>query len=192
MKKIILLIIILNSFQSSFSQGVQFGIKAGADLNNLTGITFSEKFTFGYHAGAFAQISLSPTLSIQPELYYSEVSHDTAIGFSSLLNLKPVSQIKLGYINVPILLNIKPSKSMAIQLGAKYGILTQSNVAVLGNAKDAIKNGDLSALIGAQLYVANFRIYGRYEIGLTNLNDIGDQQKWKSQTVHIGVGLRLF
>jgi hypothetical protein len=192
MKKIFFLFIILIGFKYSFSQGFQFGIKAGTDLNNITGESFSKKFTFGYHAGAFTQVSLSPTLSLQAELYYSEVNHDTATGFSTLLNLKPVSQIKLGYINVPLLLNIKPSKSLALQAGAQYGIVTQNNATVLANAKDAVKNGDFSALAGVQLYVANFRIYARYQVGLTNINDIGNLDNWKNQTVHVGVGLRLF
>lgn len=194
MKKVFFLFVILFGVENSFSQGIQFGIKAGADINNLTGITFSDKFTFGYHAGAFGQITLSKTLSLQPELYYSEINQDTAYGFSTILQLKnPVSQIKLGYLNVPLLLNIKPSKSLALQFGAKYGIVTQNNVTAIGaNVKDAIKNGDLSAIVGAQFYLANFRVYARYQVGLTDINDIGNKDKWTNQTVHIGVGLRLF
>lgn len=197
MKKIIIVLCFFFCLQTSFSQGIQFGIKAGADFNSISGKAFEEKFTFGYHAGLFTQITLSPTLSLQSEVYYSEVKHDTASGFTTLLKLKPIQQIKLGYINVPFLVNIKPSKSLALQLGAQYGMLTQNNIItdVVNNTKDAIKKGDLSGIVGVQLYVANFRIYARYQVGLTdvkNYQDILDQGKWKNQTVHVGAGIRLF
>jgi hypothetical protein len=41
------------------------------------------------------------------------------------------------------------------------------------------------------LKVSSFRIYGRYALGLSNLNDIDDQDKWKSQSFQIGVGLAI-
>jgi hypothetical protein len=46
-------------------------------------------------------------------------------------------------------------------------------------------------LAGVQLKVLSFRVYGRYGIGLTNINDLSNQEAWKSRTLQIGIGLGL-
>ena len=44
-------------------------------------------------------------------------------------------------------------------------------------------------LAGIQINISRIRLYGRYTIGLNNLNDIDNRDKWKSQTIHAGMGL---
>ena len=39
------------------------------------------------------------------------------------------------------------------------------------------------------LNISKIRLYGRYGVGLNNINEIDDQEKWKNQTVQLGVGL---
>jgi len=60
---------------------------------------------------------------------------------------------------------------------------------LLQNGKQAFKNGDFSMLAGIQLNISKVRLYGRYGVGLSELNDIDNQDKWKSQTIHLGLGL---
>jgi hypothetical protein len=57
--------------------------------------------------------------------------------------------------------------------------------------QSAFKSGDFSMLAGVQLKVLAFRIYGRYAIGLTNINEIPNQDAWKSRTLQLGIGLGL-
>ena len=45
---------------------------------------------------------------------------------------------------------------------------------------------------GAQLNFGALKAYGRYNIGLANINDIGNQDSWKSQQFQLGIGLRIF
>jgi hypothetical protein len=42
---------------------------------------------------------------------------------------------------------------------------------------------------GVQLHIMQFRVYGRYSVGLNNLNDIDNRDRWQSQTAQVGVGL---
>jgi hypothetical protein len=35
------------------------------------------------------------------------------------------------------------------------------------------------------------RVYARYNIGLTNINNIDDRDKWTSQQIQVGLGLKL-
>ena len=97
--------------------------------------------------------------------------------------------MQLKYINIPILLSYKPNKFVALQAGPQFGILMESSKSIFQNGKDAFKKGDFSMLAGLQLNISKLRIYGRYAIGLNNLNDIDNQDKWKTQTIQLGLGL---
>jgi hypothetical protein len=44
---------------------------------------------------------------------------------------------------------------------------------------------------GLQLNISKLKIYGRYAVGLSNINDIDNQDKWKNQTIQLGVGFAL-
>jgi hypothetical protein len=83
---------------------------------------------------------------------------------------------------------------ISFQLGPQFGILRDKNQSFTGNAASAFKSGDLSMLGGVQLNLLSLRVYGRYAIGLTDINDIQNiatSEKWQSKTLQIGVGLTL-
>ncbi len=176
---------------TAFSQSFKLGIKAGATLNKITGQSFDEQFTFGYHIGGFATLGLGKSLAIQPEVLFNQVNVDSSSSFSSVYKFNKISKVKLNYLTIPVLLNINANKFVTLQLGPQFGILMNKNNTLVQNGKDAFKGGDFSMLGGLQLNIAHIRIYGRYAIGLNNLNDIDNQEKWKSQSVQLGVGLTL-
>ena len=189
MKYFLLSIILLFSFSCLNAQGLKFGIKVGADMNKLAAKGFDEGFTFGYHAGGFAEIKLSKKFSFQPEVYFRQQNMDTAAGFSDLSpTIQKVSGISLKYLNIPLILNLKMSKGIAIQVGPKYSIL-MSGGDILQNGQDAFKKGDLSMLGGLQISVGGFIFYGRYEVGLQNISDVTNSEKWTNQAIHLGLGL---
>lgn len=194
MKKITLVWILCSVSLISISQGLHFGIKAGADIQKITGTKISEEFAYGYHLGAFGEINISKSIGIQPEIYYSAVNLNKGTSLDTIyqsLDLASISKIKFGYFNVPILLNIKPSKRFSIQAGPRFGILADKNLSVKANANNALKKGDLSMIAGLQLYFSNLRIYGRYQLGLSSINDAVDAENWKSAAIHVGVALKL-
>lgn len=194
MKSIVLSIAIFASFISyAHAQGFSLGIKAGANVNKLTGKSFNEQFTYGYHVGAFSQIKLGNRLELQPEVVFNQVNLDTASQFSELykINSSTFSNIKLSYLSIPLILNYKLSKGFSIQAGPQYGILLDQHKDLLQNGKSAFKEGDFSVLAGMQIKFASFRIYGRYVVGLNNINDIDNRDKWKNQSIQLGVGFAI-
>ena len=192
-KRFLIIIAAIITFNSiAYSQGFHMGIKFGSDIQKITGASFTKNFAFGYHLGGFAEIKLNKKYSIQPEIYYSAVNFDTATGFSTVYNSVGLSKLKFGYFNMPILLNMKPSKGLSIQVGPRFSILTDKNLAIKSNAKSALNSGDFAMIAGFQLNLTKIKVYGRYEIGLSNLNDITSDSKWKTQTIHLGIGLKIF
>ena len=190
MKKIIfsLAIIMFVTASNAFSQRFKFGIKAGTEIKKLSGKTFNDQFSYGYHAGLFTEIGLSSRFGIQPEVFFSQVNIDTSSQFSDIYNFKKISKVQLRYVNIPILLSFKPGKYISLQAGPQFGILIDNANTVLQNGQDAFKKGDLSMLAGLQINISSIRLYGRYTVGLNNLNDIDNQDKWKSQTIQAGLG----
>jgi outer membrane protein with beta-barrel domain len=175
-------------FTASQAQSFHAGIMAGANLNKIDGQSFKSEFDFGYHAGAFVEIGLGKKFSIEPQVLFVQTSTDTTNNFSTVYNTNNLSNVTLNYLSIPLLANYKLSNLLSIQVGPQYGILLNSNENLQQNGKDAFKQGDFSMLGGLQLNILSFRVYGRYAIGLSNLNDIDNQNQWKSQTIQIGVG----
>ena len=191
-KKIVLITLFIASSFCGMSQDFHMGVKFGTDMQKINGASFSEKFAFGYHLGGFAELKLSKSITFQPELYYSAVKLDTGTKFSETYNSISLSKLKFGYLNIPLILNIKSGEKMVVQLGSRYGILVDNNLSLRNNVESAFKKGDFSVLAGLQFNFSKLKVYGRYQIGLSNLNDIaGSTETWKSQTFHIGLGLRI-
>jgi len=196
MKTYLLVLFFSALFLSNLNaQSVHLGIKGGANINKLSGQSFSDKYTFGYHIGGFIELGIGNKLYIQPEVLFSQVKQDTSsqfrVTYNSILG-STQSKILLNYINIPVLLGYKVSDILTIQAGPQYSILMSKNESLLQNGKNPFKSGDFSVLAGLQLQALKFRIYGRYALGLSNLNDIDKADIWKSQSIQIGIGLAIF
>jgi hypothetical protein len=67
----------------------------------------------------------------------------------------------------------------------------QQDKTLIQSGQDAFTGGDLSMVTGVQLNLLMLRIYGRYNIGLKNINNIDDRDKWTSQQLQVGLGIKL-
>lgn len=190
-KKLISLSAALFIFISSFAQTLHLGFKGGASINKITGKSFKEEFSYGYHVGGFATIGLGGKLSIQPEVLFNQVNLDTSSSFSSVYRFNKINNIQLHYLSIPLLLNYNVAKVLDLQAGPQFGLLLDQNKNLLQNGNDAFKKGDFSMLAGVQLKFLKFRVYGRYAVGLNNLDNVGNSDKWKSQSIQVGVGITL-
>jgi len=193
MKRISLLTMFVVASLMGNAQGFSFGPKVGANITGISGLQFKKGFEFGYHIGGFAEVMLSEKIGIQPEVLWSQTSLTTSSSLSDLYStsLPELTKINLNYISIPLLLNIRPTKFITFQVGPQFGILQDKKNSVATNVQSAFKSGDFSMLAGVQLKVLAFRIYGRYAIGLTDINEIPNQDAWKSRTLQLGIGLGL-
>jgi hypothetical protein len=188
-KSLALLTVALALTTFSFAQGFHVGVKAGANIFKVDGKSFNDEFKFGYNLGAFAEINFSQKWGIQPELLWNQTNYRTGNDFSALYpNGKNDVKGKLNYISIPILLTYRPVKIFSLQLGPQFGIMTSQDKDLLGETKEAFKSGDFSMLGGAQLNLGGLRIGGRYVVGLTNINDIDNKEKWKNQGFQLYLG----
>ena len=173
-----------------------FGIKGGANIIKVDGKSFKEQFNYGYHLGGFLEIGLGNKWGFQPEVLFNQYSTTLDSNFKhvyqNVFNPNYQSNVKLNYLSIPLVLTHKfLGNFLTLQAGPQFGILINQNKTLLQNGGDAFKHGDLSMLAGAQIKLAAFRVTGRYVIGLSNINDIDNQDKWKSRGFQVSVGLAL-
>lgn len=179
--------------QAAMAQ-LHFGVKGGANLTKIEGKSFSEEFRTGYNLGGFAEIGFGK-LSIQPEVLFNQVKSSVDTSFRQVYqgasDFSSYKDVKLNYLSIPILLDYKLAPFLSLQAGPQFGILINQHQNLMENGKDAFKNGDFSLLGGAQLHISKIRVSGRYFVGLANINDLGNQNKWKNQGWQLSVGLAI-
>ena len=193
-RKIFLLLITSTLTTLSFAQGFHAGVKGGANIFKVDGKSFDEEFRHGYNLGAFAEINFNKKWGIQPEVLWNQTNTKTSSDFNNIYphGISDVQNVKLNYLSIPLLLTYRPFKALSLQAGPQYGVLMDQNKNLLQNGKEAFKNGDFSLVGGAQLNIAAFKIGARYQVGLSNINDIDNQDKWKNQGFQAYVGFRIF
>ena len=125
-----------------------------------------------------------------PSDFQSVYGTATNVNISSLFNRDNV--FKLDYLSIPILLRYTTVGGLfTFNVGPQFGVVLQQDKTLLQNGQDAFTGGDFSMVTGLQLNLLMLRIYGRYNIGLKNINNIDQRDKWTSQQLQVGLGIKL-
>lgn len=191
--KLFSLFVVLLITQATMAQ-FHIGVKAGANVTKVDGKSFEDEFRFGYHIGGFMEIRAGNKFVIQPEVLWNQYATKVDSNYKNIYNdvFNGNANVKLNYLSIPIVVNYKLIGSfLSLQAGPQFGILIDQNKTLLQNGGNAFKRGDLSMLAGVQFKVLAFRLNARYAIGLNNISDLPDDDKWKSQGFQVSVGLAL-
>jgi len=114
---------------------VQFGLKIGGNISNVydgQGEQFNADAKLGFAAGVFVSIPINNYIGIQPELLFSQKGFS---GKGSLLGLNYNFTRTTNYIDIPLLLAIKPIPQLTILVGPQFSYLAkQQDVFSAGTA----------------------------------------------------------
>lgn len=195
MKKVLVTVFTVTVLAVSLqAQGIRLGVKAGTNLNKVSGQSFNDGFDLAYHVGGFLEIDFNKKWGIQPEVLWSQTatkrSSFNTIYASEVNPLNNQQKIKLDYLSIPVLFRYNVGGILTLNVGPQFGILLNQDKTLLQNGESAFKSGDFSMVAGGQLNFKILRIYGRYNIGLQNINDIDNKDKWTNQQIQLGLGLR--
>ena len=173
----------------------RFGAKGGVNINKITGQSYKDGFNFNFQAGVFLQFNFSNRFGLQPEVNFvqtsSEFSNDANDIYYDLFLNGSQKKATLNYLEVPVLLNINlgSSKRVKLQIGPAYGGLLKQTVDSLKSNANIYKSGEWAAIGGLWIQIPFVNFGARYKLGLTDLNGIDNQQKWKSQSIQVFVGV---
>ena len=196
-RNIFLFAFILFFIASSNGQSINYGLSIGANLTNMKGNGIKNSFSAGWFGGGFARIDLSEKWNLKPELLFNYANNKKATNFINYYNIngnaQASEQIKLSYINVPVLIGYKVSKLLTINVGPQYSFLVYDDEnLVLSDKAVAVKRNDIGILAGVQVNVENVRFFANYVAGVANVNNIDDRYKWYNRQVFIGMNFNFF
>ncbi|TPG58973.1 porin family protein [Hymenobacter nivis] len=145
MKKLALALATAASFglaSSAQAQGIRLGVKAGANLSNVSGNLNNQdiyKNKFGFVGGVMLNVGLiDKVLSLQPEVLFSQKGFKYADNsFTFLGNTNRFSGNRTyNYIDVPVLLKVRAA-GLFFEAGPQYSYLLNvrdnANYSVNGN-----------------------------------------------------------
>jgi hypothetical protein len=135
MKKIILMVMIAFTiaYSTTAQEQVAFGLKVGTNYSNVydsEGEEFDADAKFGLAAGGFLSIPIGQYIGIQPELLFSQKGFKaTGRMLGSPYDLTRTT----SYIDVPLLVAVKPTTSLTLLAGPQFSYLLKQ--------KDVFSNG---------------------------------------------------
>lgn len=196
MKRWSVIMFLIVAAMGANAQSLHIGGKLGANVTKIDGVSFDNAYQLGYQLGAFAEIDFNKTVGIQPEILFSQTNSQYSEEFKDIYEniISPAGgdDVKLNYLSIPLLLRINASEKLTLLAGPQFSILKNDDQDLVDNGQDAFKSGDLNGVAGLQLNWGSFRVYGRYVFGLSDINNIDNQDTWKNNQVQMGVGITLF
>jgi hypothetical protein len=162
--KIILIfcfVVIASCAHSQIPIGVKIGMTANdIDFRNDPGerAPYEYRMVTSYHAGLFSKIKLFEKVFLYPEIQYNKK-------YSSYTFVGKKEQIKLSYVEIPLLFSYQPIKWLAFEAGGSAGIVVRNETPF--KFFDEI---DAGAIGGLRFNVTkNFSVISRYYYGITSI-----------------------
>ena len=198
MKKILLLFVVLFIMNNAFSQ-IKFGVKTGVNFASLSDVEDSyadgyswtifqkDGMTTGFNVGVFTNVSLGNIISFQPELLFSmqggkQLWYEHLNGGSGIV-AGPNMKYQLGYVQLPLLIEIKPVANFGVLFGAQFGFNVSRKTVYTYDGKSeyysesefyyfydhGFKKNNADLVFGLQYtFIEKIIIGARYNLGLSN------------------------
>jgi hypothetical protein len=111
----------------SWNNSVYLGMKVGANYSNVydtDGDSFQTDAKFGLAAGLFVEIPITKYFGVQPELLFSQKGFKAE---GNLLGSTYTVTRTSNFIDLPLLVAIKPSQVLTVLVGPQYSFLLSQN-----------------------------------------------------------------
>ena len=193
------------------SGDVTIGIMAGVTYATVSQDPASSDVTFGYKvglvAGGFLGYQVTDAFSIEPQVLYSQKGSKVR-GTGTNASLE--GGVRISYVEVPVLgkfwfpisgSQARPFVFIGPVVGFKVACTADGAILAVTGSTDCDKTGselklkstDFGATAGAGIQFKagdqDVRIDARYTLGLSNINDAGDNRSIKNRAFAATVGL---
>jgi hypothetical protein len=188
---------------TSMTVAPRFGIKAGANFAEIKvsdGSAPSTQNRGSFNAGFLYNLPLGGMLRLQPELYYSGQGSRFSQSYTNP-NYTVNYTDKLGYINLPVLLQFQTEGGFYVEVGPQLGYLISAKQDITGNTiansetniKDQLKKMDIAGAGGiGYLSRVGLGIDARYVYGFRDIYDREDNNntnvpEMKNRVIQVGI-----
>jgi hypothetical protein len=200
---------------------IKFGVKAGVNVSGLSDVSVSgggisvnvfesAGMATGFHAGAFVNFGFGNLFGFQPELLFSMQGGKQKVNSTLTGGQSATVDFTFDYLNVPILLEIKPIPNLGILVGPQVGLNVYKSAASEGETvsgsdfdeafgDEAFQSIDFAVAFGVQYtLIEHLTIGARYNLGLTNAYSDSETENgvtanasgWKNNSLQVSVGWR--
>lgn len=178
MKKLIVALTALIMTTTAFAQGIDLGIKAGANFAKISDVSDLSSKT-GFQAGVFAGVKFTEKVAIQADLLYSQQGAEFDYG-----------KFDLNYVNVPIVLKYYLVQGLNVQVGPQFGFILDDEIyeESIGGVRfeENAEKSDVSGIVGAGYdFPFGVRVDARYNFGFT---DVLENNDGKNNVFSIALG----
>lgn len=181
---------------------IHLGIKAGFNCSNVYDEQeedFVANSKYGFAGGAFLSIPIGKYLGVRPEALFSQK------GFYADRNYEGSTfsfSRTTSYIDVPLLVEFKPSPYLTLVGGPQYSyLLDQTDIFSSGEytsvqqqqfANDNLRKNTLGASFGFDVNLSRFVLGGRYAFDMQSNNGDGTSSipRYKNRWLQGTVGFR--
>lgn len=175
MKKTLLLAVLIGfSTIYGFSQGTKYGVRAGLNISNLDfkpDANFENKHRNGLMIGFFGEYGLSKGISLMPEIQFSSEGGKD-------------EELRLDYIQVPVLFKFRLSEKFHIGAGPQVGIKVHEY-------EDGVKNFAYSGVGGIEFKLSHqLFLDARYTVGLANILEDNVGREATNSNIQFGFGFK--
>ncbi|MGV8947397.1 MAG: porin family protein [Lutibacter sp.] len=184
MKKIVFVAVFAIFSLVSLNAQTSFGAKAGLNVAKLIGDVPDNKSLIGFNVGIFAEIGLADSFYIQPELFYSTQ------GGTFDYPIIGSTDLKLNYINLPIMFKYDVANRFYLEAGPQIGFLVAADLGDL-DVKDAYESTDFGANFGLSYgFTEKLFAQARYNIGLSNIVKDNGNDKVSNAVMSFSLGYK--
>ncbi len=162
MKKLFfMLFLLLLVTETTFAQGLSYGVKAGVNRSTITGM--DEKNRIGFVGGGFAAYRWPGWIALQGELLYSQQGAMQGANYDYLLSL--------DYLNVAVMANFYLVNGFNFQAGMQPGFLLRAQrETAQGAVKMDCRTFSLNYALGIGFDYGRFTSSLRYTLGANTIN----------------------
>jgi Outer membrane protein beta-barrel domain len=175
MKKILLTLITIIAVNATINAQMRFGVKGGVNLASISTSdkTVSTSSALGFHGGIVLDAPLSESISIQPNLLFSQKGFSLdASGISS--------KVTFNYIEVPVNFLFNATDALTIGAGPFLGYALSASAKTTFNGQTQTTDVDfdnksqrvdygLNITAGYEV-IEGLVISANYSLGLANIN----------------------
>ncbi len=167
-----------------------FGIKAGVNMQSITGADWVSGYNTGFSGGFFAGLHKN-RIGVRLEILASTTHYKSKISIDTDGN---IGDFNVTYLNVPLLLDYTIIRNhLSLQVGPQYSnmVSVSKNSQLYADPKVLYKSGEFAGVIGLEANLPHKIIVGaRYNYCFTNMNNQAttSTETWQNTSLQVYIG----
>lgn len=181
LRRLLVITLMITAFNANAQ--FKFGLGGGVNYANFSGSDVAgSNSLMGFNGGVMMEVKLPVKLGVEADILFS--TKGANYSFFTLSE-----NIRLSYIDIPVVAKVYMMKVVSLHLGAQYSMLASANFAG-DDVKDQFNSGDLAAVVGVGIDVSKLHFSARYNYGLSSIDKGGADVKNNMLTLTVGFWLK--